>query len=292
MTAAKNKEPFIIPPLVGNCASHVEFEEFGNTNVGVVRFPMDAEIKLFDGQHRGAGISLFCRDYDTPLYVPLMMTLQLPLKTRQQFFSDINNNVSKPSAAINMAYNSRDQISQTMVSFLSTHSVFSEITDFEHSVVPAKSDLWISFKAVGDATAKFSGCGDDVLATGDIYDIWEAWLKLTAIEGIRHGVSPAEYKRDYIQFHAVMINAFGYAIQELLRRRPAHIIVQMIDELVTKATMTELEHFFLISSWDGVCADASKERATVIANVPAQKAAAQRLVIAITTGTFAVEASE
>lgn len=120
VTAAENKEPFIIPPLVGNCASHVEFEEFGNTNVGVVRFPMDAEIKLFDGQHRAAGISQFCRDNNAILHVPLMMTLQLPLKTRQQFFSDINNNVSKPSAAINMAYNGRDQIAQTMVSFLST----------------------------------------------------------------------------------------------------------------------------------------------------------------------------
>lgn len=83
-----------------------------------------------------------------------------------------------------------------------------------------------------------------------------------------------------------MINAFGFAIQELLRRRPAHIIVQMIEELVTKATMAELEDFFLISSWGGVCADARKERATVIANVHAQKAAAQRLVAAITTGTF------
>lgn len=292
VAAAENKEPFIIPPLVGNCASHVEFEEFGNTNVGVVRFPMDAEIKLFDGQHRGAGITMFCREYDTPLFVPLMMTLQLPLKTRQQFFSDINNNVSKPSAAINMAYNGRDQVAQTMVSFLSTHSFFSEITDFEHSVVPAKSDLWISFKAIGDATAKFAGNGDDALSTGDIYDLWEAWLKLTAIDGIRHGVSPAEYKRDYIQFHAVMINAFGYAVQELLRHRPAHIIVQMIEELVTKATMTELEDFFLISSWDGVCADASKERATVIASVPAQKAAAQRLAMAITEGTFAMEAAQ
>ncbi|QLO86889.1 DGQHR domain-containing protein [Citrobacter sp. RHBSTW-00944] len=292
VAAAENKEPFIIPPLVGNCASHVEFEEFGNTNVGVVRFPMDAEIKLFDGQHRGAGITMFCREYDTPLFVPLMMTLQLPLKTRQQFFSDINNNVSKPSAAINMAYNGRDQVAQTMVSFLSTHSVFSEITDFEHSVVPAKSDLWISFKAIGDATAKFAGNGDDALSTADIYDLWEAWLKLTAIDGIRHGVSPAEYKRDYIQFHAVMINAFGYAVQELLRHRPAHIIVQMIEELVTKATMTELEDFFLISSWDGVCADASKERATVIASVPAQKAAAQRLAMAITAGTFSMEAAQ
>ncbi|QPE78337.1 DGQHR domain-containing protein [Escherichia coli O157:H16] len=200
VTAAENKEPFIIPPLVGNCASHVEFEEFGNTNVGVVRFPMDAEIKLFDGQHRAAGISQFCRDNDAILHVPLMMTLLLPLKTRQQFFSDINNNVSKPSAAINMAYNGRDKIAQEMVSFLSTHPVFSEITDFEHNVVPAKSDLWVSFKAMSDATSKFSGNGDDAIATGDIYDIWEAWLKFTAIDGIRHGVTPSEYKRDYIQF--------------------------------------------------------------------------------------------
>lgn len=292
VVAAENKEPFIIPPLVGNCASHVEFEEFGNTNVGVVRFPMDAEIKLFDGQHRAAGISQFCRDNDAILHVPLMMTLQLPLKTRQQFFSDINNNVSKPSAAINMAYNGRDKIAQEMVSFLSTHPVFSEITDFEHNVVPAKSDLWVSFKAMSDATSKFSGNGDDAIATGDIYDIWEAWLKLTAIDGIRHGVTPSEYKRDYIQFHAVMINAFGYAMQELLRHRPAHIIVQMIEELVTKATMDELEDFFLISSWDGVCADASKERATVIASIPAQKAAAQGLAMAITTGTFSARSAK
>lgn len=290
--AAENKEPFIIPPLVGNCASHVEFEEFGNTNVGVVRFPMDAEIKLFDGQHRAAGISQFCRDNDAILHVPLMMTLQLPLKTRQQFFSDINNNVSKPSAAINMAYNGRDKIAQEMVSFLSTHPVFSEITDFEHNVVPAKSDLWVSFKAMSDATAKFSGSGDDALATGDIYDIWEAWLKLTAIDGIRHGVTPSAYKRDYIQFHAVMINAFGYAMQELLRHRPAHIIAQMIEELVTKSTMAELEDFFLISSWDGVCADASKERATVIASIPAQKAAAQGLAMAITAGTFSARSAQ
>ncbi|ECD2968448.1 DGQHR domain-containing protein [Salmonella enterica subsp. enterica] len=284
--AHESSEPFIIPPLVGNCNSEIEFQEFGNTNVGVVRFPMDAEIKLFDGQHRAAGIREFCRTYDRSLHIPLMLTHQLPLKTRQQFFSDINNNVSKPSAAINMAYNGRDKIAQDMVSFLSSHSVFSEITDFEHNVVPAKSNLWISFKPMSDATAKFSGNGD-ALATGDIYDIWEAWLKLTAIEGIRHGCTPAEYKRDYIQFHAVMINAFGYAIQELLRHRPAHIIVQMIEELVSKATMLDLENFFHISSWSGICANTDKERATVIASIPAQKAAARRLVKVIIEQKFA-----
>lgn len=288
-TAYEKKEPFIIPPLVGNCDSLIEFEEFGNTNVGVARFPMDAEIKLFDGQHRAAGIAEFCRTYGEPIHIPMMLTHQLPLKTRQQFFSDINNNVSKPSAAINMAYNGRDKIAQDMVSFLSSHAVFSEITDFEHNVVPAKCDLWISFKPLSDATAKFSGNGDE-LATSDIYDIWEAWLKLTAIEGIRHGCTPAEYKRDYIQFHAVMINAFGYAMQELLRHRPAHIIVQMIEELVNNSTMSELENFFLISSWSGVCASTEKDRATVIASVASQKAASVRLIQAITAKSFEVAA--
>lgn len=291
MSAEEKKEPFIIPPLVGNCASEVEFVEFGNTNVGVVRFPMDAEIKLFDGQHRAAGISQYCQTSIGSLSVPLMMTLQLPLKTRQQFFSDINNNVSKPSAAINMAYNGRDSVAQGMVSFLSNHSVFSEITDFEHNIVPAKSDLWVSFKALSDATAKFSGTGENAISAGDVYDIWEAWLNLTAINDIRHYVSPAEYKRDYIQFHAVMINAFGYAVRELIKHRPARGIVLLIEDLTTKSTSLDLENFFLISNWGGVCANTDKERATVIASVPAQKSAAQRLVQVINNGTFALEAS-
>ncbi|WP_423731649.1 DGQHR domain-containing protein [Hafnia paralvei] len=286
VSAYEKKEPFIIPPLVGNCNSEIEFQEFGNTNVGVARFPMDAEIKLFDGQHRAAGIAEFCRTYGEPISIPLMLTHKLPLKARQQFFSDINNNVSKPSAAINMAYNGRDDVAQGMVKFLSTHDVFSEVTDFEHNVVPAKSNLWVSFKALSDATAKFSGTGDETLPSGDVYDIWEAWLKLTALNDVRLGVSPSEYKRDYIQFHAVMINAFGYAMQELLRHRPAHIIAQMIEELVNNSTMSELENFFLISSWSGVCASTDKERATVIASVASQKAAAIRLIQAITSKSF------
>lgn len=282
--ARENKEPFIIPPLVGNCNSYVEFQEIGNTNVGIARFPMDADIKLFDGQHRAAGIAEFVRNYGETIHIPLMLTLQLPLKTRQQFFSDINNNVSKPSAAINMAYNGRDSGAQRMVEFLSSHSVFADITDFEHNVVPTKSDKWVSFKAVSDATAKFSGAVNEA---GGVESIWEAWLQLTQADAIRHGTSQAEYKRDYIQFHAVMINAFGYAVQRLLSaEHSSSDIVRMINDLSQKVQPADLEDFFLISAWGGVCANTDKERATVIANVAAQKAAAERLAQVISTGSL------
>lgn len=286
VSAHENKEPFIIPPLVGNCNSEIEFEEFGNTNVGVVRFPMDAEIKLFDGQHRAAGIAEFCRNVGEPISVPLMLTHQLPLKTRQQFFSDINNNVSKPSAAINMAYDGRNETAQGMVSFLTAHPVFSEVTDFEHNIVPGKSHLWISFKALSDATAKFINAGKEPIRQEDVHEIWHSWIGLTGIDWIRNGTNQAEYKREYIQFHAVMINAFGYAVQSLLSQYHPRGIVLMLEELALNATAAELEDFFLISNWGGVCANTEKERATVIASVSAQKAAAVRLAAVIAAKSF------
>lgn len=281
VNAYEKKEPFIIPPLVGNCNSEIEFNEFGNTNVGVVRFPMDAEIKLFDGQHRAAGIAEYCRTIDEPLHVPLMLTHKLPLNTRQQFFSDINNNVSKPAAAINMAYDGRNSAAQEIVKFLTQHTVFAEITDFEHNAVPAKSNMWVSFKALSDATDKFSTVAGKRLEAGDIEAIWEAWLLMTAIDDIRHGTNQGEYKRDYIQFHAVMINAFGYAIQRLLADHPVREVTAMVESLALDAGASELEDFFLISSWGGICANTGKEKPTVIVNVAAQKAAAERLVSAI-----------
>lgn len=284
VNAHENKEPFIIPPLVGNCNSEIEFQEFGNTNVGVVRFPMDAEIKLFDGQHRAAGIAEFCRTVGEPIHVPLMLTHKLSLKTRQQFFSDINNNVSKPSAAINMAYNGRDKNAQEMVSFISSHEVFSEVTDFEHNVVPAKSDKWVSFKALSDATAKFS----DSCSKDDLEGLWNAWLMLTGLDDIRRGTNQVEYKREYIQFHAVMINAFGYAVQRLSEGRGVRGVTLMIEDLVMNTGIAEREDFFLISSWDGICASCEKARPSVIANVSAQKAAAARLMDAIVNKNLSV----
>lgn len=281
VNAFEKKEPFIIPPLVGNCESFIEFEEFGNTGVGVAKFPLDAVIKLFDGQHRAAGLQDFCRNYGEPISIPLMLTQDLPLKARQQFFSDINNNVSKPSAAINMAYDGRNDVAQGMVTFLSQNDTFAEVTDFEHNVVPAKSKLWVSFKALSDATAKFANAGDKPLELGDIESVWESWLCLTQIEAIRHGTSQADYKRDYIQFHAVMINAFGYAIQRLMSDHCIQDIKAMIEELALNAGTSEMEDFFLISRWGGICANTEKDRPTIIASVPAQKAAAERLVKAI-----------
>lgn len=288
-SAYEKKEPFIIPPLVGNCNSEIEFQEFGNTGVGVVRFPMDAEIKLFDGQHRAAGIKEFCRTYGEPIHIPMMLTHKLPLKTRQQFFSDINNNVSKPSKAINMAYDGRNGTAQGLINFFTQNNVFADVVDFEHNVVPSKSSKWVSFKALSDATDKFSTIAGKKLEMGDIESIWEAWLLLTAIDDIRHGTSQGDYKRDYIQFHAVMINAFGYTVQRLLATNSVRDVVAMIESLSLATGTADREDFFLMTNWGGICVNTDKDKPTVIANVAAQKAVAERLALVFTENNLTVE---
>lgn len=283
--AVTNKTPFIIPPLVGNCDADFEIDLIGNASVGIVRIPMDAHIKLFDGQHRAAGIKEFMRNYTGNLSVPVMLTRQLSLQTRQQFFSDINNNVSKPSATINMVYDGRDEVAQSMVTFLRKHPTFSVITDFEHNVVPSKSSYYVSFKAICDATAKFIGEGDKRLTTEDIEAIWQSWINLTAIEDVK-STPQKEYKADYIQFHAVMINAFGFTVQYLLRNHSAREVSKMIDDLSVSSDTWQKEEFFLIKNWGGVCVNADKERPTIMANVAAQKAAAEKLAETIKRQAF------
>ncbi|STW30683.1 Uncharacterised protein [Klebsiella michiganensis] len=94
---------------------------------------------------------------------------------------------------------------------------------------------------------------------------------LTGLDDIRRGTNQAEYKREYIQFHAVMINAFGYAVQRLSEGRGVRGVTLMIEDLVMNTGIAEREDFFLISSWDGICASCEKARPTVIANVSAQR---------------------
>ena len=86
-------------------------------------------------------------------------------------------------------------------------------------------------------------------------------------------VRTAEYKREYIQFHAVMINAFGYAVQRLSEGRGVRGVTLMIEDTVMNTGIAEREDFSSFHHGTGFV-PAVKAGPTVIANVSAQKAAA------------------
>ncbi|PQQ35658.1 hypothetical protein C6H68_23860 [Photorhabdus luminescens] len=68
-----------------------------DTRIGILNVPMDADIILFDGQHRAYGIVEFCKQRDVNDNISITLTENLDLETRQQIFSDINSIVMRPN---------------------------------------------------------------------------------------------------------------------------------------------------------------------------------------------------
>jgi len=286
LNADKKKEAFIVPPLVGNCDQYIIFEEVGETNSGIAKIPRDAIVKLCDGQHRAAGISMYAQSSINPFNVPLMLTDNLSLTTRQQFFSDINNNASKPSATINLSYDNRNVDAQTLKESFIEKEGYSEIIDFENNIVPSKSKYWVSFKALHDATMKFIGTGDSRLSFTDVGVIWDLWIKLTNVHKVRLVYSSCEYKKEFIQFHAVMVNAYGYMIKLLLSEdsgNTADHVINKISAFIDKSSEHDLESIFLMDNWVGTCVVQDGDSMKILASISAQRNAAVKLMDLITS---------
>lgn len=284
--ANSNKQPFILPPIIGTSDDNIEFIPSGVDGVGTARVPMDAVITLTDGQHRCNSIIQVASDVDTENRIGLMLMLNVDLRQRQQFFSDINNNVSKPSAAINMAYNGRDELAKMMVKIITQHTLLEEITDFEHNVVPAKSPRLISFKALCDATRKFYAAGESPITSVQVSAVWQSWISLSGAGELPHGVTAGEYRQSYIQFSAVMLNAFGYAVQQLLEQHEPDSVIDMVNTLAASADQEAREAYFMAARWEGICVNTSKDRPTLMANAAAQRLAASELLSALERGTL------
>ncbi|KAB1469134.1 DGQHR domain-containing protein [Cronobacter sakazakii] len=285
-----NKSPFIVPPLIGNCDAEIEVTDIGNTNLCIVRVPFNARIELFDGQHRARGIIDYVRENSECRHycVGIQLTLNLPLKARQQFFSDINNNASKPAAAINMAYDGNNALAQNVLSVLNRlHNVNCHV-DFEHNAVPARSDKWISFKALCDASAKMMAKrpDDDSPETQieDLFQLWNAWSLLTDLDEHATTYRSSEYRKEFLTFHAVTINAFAWAVRQLLDSLPISEIVRRIEALAMQATWKDRDNYFSIEKWAGICVDAS--RLTLRSDVRSQKMAGQCIADSLLNGRF------
>lgn len=277
-----SKSSYIIPPLVGNIDSDIEFDEIGDdTRIGILKIPMDADITLFDGQHRAYGIIEFCKQRNVSDNISITLTENLNLETRQQFFSDINSNASKPSAAINLAYNNREDYSHLTRYWVKEIKVISEWVDYEHNVIPSKSNMLVSFKALYDATKRiFNAPTGDILSEAtktQAVAIWSSWAYLTGLTEEHNKIHSLDYRKEHITFHGVLINAFSFAVCELLKEG------KCIEDVITKINGTacivneaKRDAFFLIENWKGICVD--PERGTIRADLKSQRAAGNHLL--------------
>lgn len=283
-----NGTDFIVPPIIGNCSGDIEIEPVGNTHMCMVKFPFDCKIEPFDGQHRSYGIIEVTRSNSEARHnaIGIQLTLNAPLSVRQQFFSDINNNASKPSAAINMAYDSNNALAQLVQQVLTDLPVLQNQVDFEHNVIPAKGKLWVSYKALCDASQKMLSFRQEDDSEDkqkeDLIALWNAWLLLFDMSSNFKHYEYCDYRKEYLPCHAVAVNAFGWAVRELLEELDLNKVVSLIESLALKLSLSERESFSLTENWKGICVD--PERGTLRADVRSQKKAGKVLAQIIRTG--------
>lgn len=218
----KGKKPqfYSVSDVVKGLKSSVAHE-----NIGELLVSIDSTISLFDGQHRSCGgaeaLSEIARkpklyeDLDlNSISIPIMLFTELTLEECQMGFSDINNNLSKPPAAISIAYAKRDPLSMLACSLGSTLTCFNGLVDFEKNTVSTKSPYYFSIKTIKDATQTFLGLSKGA-DTEDHHQELAAhyWNKVSRSTGwAALGFAPTDaglHRAQYINTYAVFINALG-----------------------------------------------------------------------------------
>lgn len=280
-TGYDEKTDYILPTLVGNIDGVVRFEEAEGIKggLGTLYIAMDADIRLFDGQTRSRGIiDYIAARPDSSDTITLLLTKGLSLRTRQQFFSDINNNASKPATAISMAYNHKDPINDLVRQVVNSVPALFGRVDYEHNVVPAKSELLISFKALHDATRKMFGlrAGDEISTQmrTDAVQLWKAWSVALHWEWLAETIGTPAYRAKHIGTHGVMINAIGIATAMMLENHTPKAVSALLSRNVSPS-IKALEPF-AHDKWYGVCVDAGT--GTVKCDTLAQNRAAEKLL--------------
>jgi len=226
-----NRESYIIPCLTGvididsTSPDSVKFNPLGEeTFVGELSIPMDAELKLFDGQHRASGIRLAIKEaaelgQDS---VPLLLFVDMTLAERKMAFTDINQNVSKPAQSLSDAYNSREVLPQLAVELANELNCFKGLVDFERNTITAKSDYLFPLKTIKDATATLLGLSAKATQISDAHRevakvFWQSLSDALQWGGLWMGdEQPATVRLETIKTHTVMIKAYALAGQLML----------------------------------------------------------------------------
>lgn len=213
-----NKDNFVLPSLSG--VVDTEMVEFipseVSDSVGLLRVSMDADIFLFDGQHRATGIiNAVSEDTELrPHTIPVMLFTGMDLSARQQAFSDINGHTVKPSMSISDSYNKRDDLPMFVIEMARTIPAFVERVDFERNVVSKNSDCLFTVKILKDATAKLLSTKVSSPLTDEekviASEFWTKASKRLLWSAFKNwGITAEEFREQYISTHGVFLNALG-----------------------------------------------------------------------------------
>lgn len=227
-----NPESYVFSAITASVDGAVSFEPLsehdGGGRIGVLRIAMDARFIINDGQHRRAAIEMALRDRPelADETISVVFFLDPKLERCQQMFADLNRYAVRPSSSIGVLYDNRDEAALLTKRLVAKSPVFKDLVELERTTLSARSRRLFTLSAIHHATAALLSRIDidDVHERVEkAVDFWETVAEnMDEWQLVRNGkITAGEVRQDYINSHAVVLQALGRTGQTLLAQTRA-----------------------------------------------------------------------
>ena len=207
-----------------------DFEPIGgDSDIGWLHLPAEADYIVNDGQHRIAGIERALRD-DHTLKNDSIAVVVLPdggTQRSQQIFSDLNRTVHKTSKSLDILYDHRLPVNQITMECANTVALFRGRTDKERVSLSVRNRNFATLSGLQRANTQLLGdipedADEATVAEARSYaiDFWDRatqfvqpWSEIAA-----GTMTSVEARQDYLSSYTLVLWALG-RVGAVLRER-------------------------------------------------------------------------
>ena len=225
-----NPEDYVFSAITASVDAEMSFEAQGHGGsledgrLGLLRIPMSARFLINDGQHRRAAIELALRENPdlADESIAVVFFYDQGLARCQQMFADLNRHAVRPSKAIGVLYDHRDDRAELVRLVVLRSDVFRNMVEMERSTLSARSSKLFTLSALYGATgALLQGLEleDRDEACTLAIQFWEAVAELVPEWlAVRHRrLTAADLRQNYLHSHGTALQALGKVGNSLLR---------------------------------------------------------------------------
>lgn len=141
-----NSDGYALGALVYAVDSAGNFDEVvPGSGIGVLRLPLDAQLRSIDGQHRREGLRLSVAAVPAlqQQSTAVVIYVEPELDRRRQMFSDMNNTARKVSKALNVSFDARDSFARAASELSDSHPLLIGRIDRTNArVLPGSGDIY------------------------------------------------------------------------------------------------------------------------------------------------------
>lgn len=224
---SSNPDGYVFSAITVSVDADIIFEPLPHDSSGVkmgfLHIPMDAKFIINDGQHRRAAIEMALRDRPelADETISVVFFLDPKLERCQQMFADLNRYAVRPSSSLAVLYDNRDEFALLTKKLIANSPAFKDLVEMERTALSARSRRLFTLSAIHHATSALLSD----LSSKDIEErvakavaFWETTAEyMEEWKLVRSGkITAGEVRQDYINSHAVVLQALGRTGQSLL----------------------------------------------------------------------------